>query len=419
MFTHSRVNRVMTITRRDHLSFLIAAMGAAGLSACATPQPNDRETTTADPVLPPLAGVGVIAVQNGQTVLNRVKGFASGLDSSESRAPRAFTADSPFRVASISKFVIVLTARAMAKAGRLDLDAPVNPYIGEVMRHPAYPDIPISVRHLLSHQSGISDPAVYWTEPSGDIRSLLSPDMFNDGKPGAWFEYANINYGLAATVMEAASKTRLDKLTQQYVLGTLGLDAGFNWAGVSLDKRRRGATLYRDVEGAMTIQIDGPKTLSASGPLLYGDDPTFNFDDYVPGTNGTLLSPQGGLRASLNDLLVLAKALGDDPDLHTESWRYDGTNGADDSGHFVSFGPGLYVYPPELSPIPGQRMVGHHGEAYGLYGGMWHLPQINAQIVHVVTATPQPPKPYFAGPPAMAPESRALLDEAMSALTLS
>lgn len=394
---------------------MLAAGGAAGLGACASPQEKVANLNT-------LGGMGLIVVQDGKTVLERVAGYASGLDESETAPRRPFTMNSPFRAASMSKVVVVMTAKAMAKAGILNLEDDISPAMGLKLRHPKYPAETITLQRLLSHQSGISDPDVYWTMPAGDIRSLLSDDIFKGGRPGDWFEYANINYGIAATVMEAISGQRLDQLTQHYVLGPLGLDAGFNWAGVSAAKRRMGATLYREVQGKMRIQTDGPEALAASGPVLYGDDPDFIFEDYKPGKNGTLLSPQGGLRASLADLIVIAKAIGDDPDLHKTVWRHDGKNGAggdghaEGDGHFVSFGPGLYVYPPDLSPIPGQLMVGHHGEAYGLYGGLWHLPQINAQIAHVVTATPEPPKPYFSGPPAMAPESRALLDEAVGVL---
>lgn len=408
------LQNIMVMNRRQNLILL----SAAAMAACApeTPAMPSGNTKVA---FKPLAGVGVIAVQNGKRVLSRVEGFASGLDASENRKKRPFTADSPFRVASMSKVVVLLTARAMAAAGVLDLDADINEGLGLNLRHPRYPDIPVTLRHLLTHRSGISDPAVYWTEPSGDIRDLISSEIFKGGKPGEWFEYANINYGLSVTIMEATSRERFDRLTQTYVLEPLGLDAGFNWAGVSEGKRRAGATLYREAGENIHIQTDSPGALSDNGPVLYGNDKLFVFDDYTPGRNGTLLSPQGGLRASLNDLLAIAGALGDDPDLHRADWIYDGTNGADGGGHFVSFGPGLYLYPPELSPIPGQMMVGHHGEAYGMYGGLWHLPQINAQIVHAVTATPEPPEPYHAGPPAIAPESRILLDEAMAALGLS
>ena len=422
--TSGRLNIIMHITRRENISLLISALGTAGLTACAAPKTSSLKSTTQALSLNPLGGAGLIVVKDGKTVLEHVEGFASGLDKSETAAKRPFTADSPFRVASMSKVVVVLTARTMAKQKVLSLDEDISGALGITLRHPKYPDEAITLRRLLSHQSGVSDPDVYWTEPAGNIRTLLSDEMFKGGRPGDWFEYANINYGIATTYMEAVSGQRLDQLTQTYVLGPLGLDAGFNWAGVSSAKRQNGATLYRQVDGDMKIQTDGPEDLLGSGPTLYGDDPNFVFETYKPGTNGTLLSPQGGLRASLNDLLVIAKAVGDDPELHEIIWRHDGKNGAggdghaEGDGHFVSFGPGLYVYPPELSPIPGQLMVGHHGEAYGLYGGFWHLPQINAQIVHVVTATPQPPKPYFEGPPAIAPESRELLDAAMQALGL-
>lgn len=405
----------MALTRRENISLLAAAMGTVAVSACASTA--DSKIGLDKPA--PLGGLGVIVVQDGQRVLDHVSGFASGLDATENRAKRPFLSSTPFRAASISKVVVVMTARAMAKAGQLDMDVDISGPMGMSLRHPDYPNVPVTLRHILSHRSGISDPAVYWTMPDGDIRALLSTDMFKGGRPGDWFEYANVNYGIAATVMEALSGQRFDQLTQRYVLGPLGLDAGFNWAGVSDAKRRSGATLYRQVKGDMKIQTDGPDMLEGTNPVFYGDNADFDIETYEPGKNGTLLSPQGGLRASLDDLLVLAKALGDNPDLHEADWIYDGQNGAVEGDHFVSFGRGLYVYPAELSPIPGQLMVGHHGSAYGLYGGMWHLPQMNAQIVHVVTATPEPPKPYHAGPPSIAAESRELLDMAIAALNLS
>ncbi|WP_026147970.1 serine hydrolase domain-containing protein [Robiginitomaculum antarcticum] len=230
----------------------------------------------------PLAGAGILVHQNGGKVVERWEGVAAGLDRDENIAKRAFTARSPFRVASMSKVVTLLTAKSMAGAGVLQLDAGISDVMGVALRHPNFPNQPITLQNLLSHRSGISDPAVYWTQPSGDIRDLLSPDMFKGGRPGEWFEYANINYGIAATVMEARSGERFDQLTQRYVLTPLGLDAGFNWADVSDAKRQRGATLYRKVDGEMRVQTDGPDILAKSGPVLYGDDPDFVFENYEP-----------------------------------------------------------------------------------------------------------------------------------------
>ena len=401
----------MKLTRRENLTLMMGAAGMAALPACAAKDP-----ATPSPFLD--GGVGVIAVRGGKRIYERTAGFASGMDEAEGVAKRPFTLDTPFRVASVSKVAVTITARGMAEAGVLNMDMDIGPAIGLPMRHPKYPGVPVTLQHLLSHRSGISDPEIYWTEPDGDIRTLISPEMFKGGKPGDWFEYANINYGLAATIMEAVSGKRFDQLTQEYILGGLGLDIGFNWAGVSSAKRASGATLYRLVDGKITAQTDGPEALASSKPVVYGDNPDFDIETYVPGTNGTLLSPQGGLRASLNDLIGLAQKLAELPDLHQADWVYDGSNGKSEGGHFVSFGKGLYVYPPELSPIPGQLMVGHHGEAYGVYCGMWHLPQHDIQIAHGVTSTPQPPKPAHPGPPAIAAESRILLDEAIKALGL-
>ncbi|MDZ7896978.1 MAG: serine hydrolase, partial [Arcicella sp.] len=44
-------------------------------------------------------------------------------------------------------------------------------------------------------------------------------------------EYANLNYGIIATVMEAATDERFDRLMTRLVLRPLRLDAGYNWQG--------------------------------------------------------------------------------------------------------------------------------------------------------------------------------------------
>ncbi|MEL7482708.1 MAG: hypothetical protein AAGJ29_14265, partial [Pseudomonadota bacterium] len=37
---------------------------------------------------------------------------------------------------------------------------------------------------------------------------------------------------------------------------------------------------------------------------------------------------------------------------------------------------------------PGQLMLGHHGQAYGLYAGAFHLPNKGIELAYAVTGTP-------------------------------
>ena len=243
-------------------------------------------------------GQARLLIRDGMAPVSEVSGHYNGRD---------FSLDSPFRVASISKVLVGELARRLHKAGALDMDADAGEIIGFPLRHPEFPYTPITLKNLIAHQSGIADPAVYWMAAPGNIRTLLTDDIWEAGvKPGEGFRYANLNYGIAATVMEAATGERFDHLFTEMIAKPLGLDVGFNWSGVSAEKRAKGFPCLRWVDEAWAVQIDGAETLQSSEPAILKED-GFNLDSYVPGTNGTLFSPQGGLRASVNDLAVIGR----------------------------------------------------------------------------------------------------------------
>jgi CubicO group peptidase (beta-lactamase class C family) len=326
-----------------------------------------------------------------------------------------FTLDSPFRIASVSKVLVAELARRLHAQGRLDMDADAGAVIGFDLRHPDFLAETITLRRLVSHRSGIIDPPVYWMALGGDIRDLLVPDMWETGaRPGRAFRYSNLNYGLAATVMEAATGERFDHLFTQEIARPLGLDIGFNWSGVSAAKRAAGAPAQRRIGGQWVTQVDGPNTLGSTDPaILVADGGSISaLDDYVPGTNGTLFSPQGGLRASCNDLAVIGREIIlAQPDLWQPGWRAADTDGrgsasevidgrGGEAGHFVAFGEGLYIYPD--GPLPGRAdraWIGHHGEAYGVYCGLWVVPERGEVFVHADLGSPENGSPLVGGLP--------------------
>jgi hypothetical protein len=97
-----------------------------------------------------------------------------------------------------------------------------------------------------------------------------------------------------------------------------------------------------------------------------------DMSQYVPGSNGLKFAPQGGLRASAEDLVKFLKAnmkqetlmspLAFD-EMHTTVWSYNGTNGNNYNGIFKNFAHGNHV---TTDLLPGEMLLGHSGEAYGL-----------------------------------------------------
>ena len=396
-------------SRRTALGSLASAFA---LPACTFGSGRRPSRATADVALRTLIGedetrqlpaAGFVVMKDGRVIASAAEGDASGLDPAENVTRRPFTIDTPFRAASISKMVVALTALRLAERGGRDLDAPLPAELDALLRHPAFPETPLTLRQLLAHTTTIQDPAEYWVAAPGDIRSLLTPDLFRmsapDGSalvhgPGDWFEYANLNYGIAATVMETDTGERFDRLALSQVLQPLGIRAGFNWSGVASDRRRAGATLYRKRSDGWTAQVDDPETLNGTRPSVLSD-PSYDLRTYPPGTNGTLFSPQGGLRASLTDLARLAALVGRTPALTGEVWRLNAqaANGHHEDYVFQSFGTGVFRHEAGVSPWRGQAMIGHHGEAYGLYAGAWHLPGLGIELAYAVTGTPDGAQP--------------------------
>jgi CubicO group peptidase (beta-lactamase class C family) len=324
---------------------------------------------------------------------------------------RKFTVRSPFRAASISKLATALTALKLHEDKTLNLDRPVNEALGF-----SSSEARVTLRQLLSHTSGLSDPDIYWLAHPKNIRDLSGWDLTRRKQPPHGFEYCNLNYGLAATVLESITQRRFDRLSHDFVLKPHALDAGFNWSNVSTPKRQKGAALYRETERGWKVQTDGPEVLRKNEPTLlmeYGED----LSTYAPGQNGTLFSPQGGLRASLLDLATIAAQLKYASELTKPIWPLNDaeSNGVHDQRYFTQFGTGVHIHPAEESPWAGQTMWGHHGEAYGLYAGAWYLPDLDISLSYCVTGTPETPPARSKAHPALNTFTEPLLRAAVLA----
>ena len=95
------------------------------------------------------------------------------------RSLRPVTADDPVRIASISKLVAALGVMRLVDRGVLDLDRDVSDYLGWPLRHPGFPQVPVTLRLLLSHQSGLTDGADYLIPLGETLRGRLA-------NPAAW-----------------------------------------------------------------------------------------------------------------------------------------------------------------------------------------------------------------------------------------
>ena len=167
------------------------------------------------------------------------------------------TSDTVFQLASVSKTVTCAGIMALVEDHVLDLDADVNHYLPFEVRVPFAPEVPVTMRHLLTHTSGIRDRwdvwGTPWSDPSlyvdGDspislgefCRSYFVPGEeryrrrknFFDWAPGTRYAYSNLATALAGFVAESAGGIDFNELCKDRILRPLGMtDSGFRLADV-------------------------------------------------------------------------------------------------------------------------------------------------------------------------------------------
>jgi CubicO group peptidase (beta-lactamase class C family) len=320
---------------------------------------------------------------------------------------RMVTADDPVRIASISKLVTALGVLRLVDTGKLNLDRDVSDYLGYRLRNPSFPDNVITLRLLLSHQSSLLDGIDRYIIPLGEtLQQRLTEPALWDGAhaPGSgWFHYTNLNFPVVASVMERVTGERFDHLTQRLVLRPLRLDACFNWSGCSASAPGRAVVLYRATGEVAKDDLHG---LPPPCMIVPASDGSCELSRYVPGSNGAMFSPQGGLRISMRDLAKVGQLLArrgrgflsrrSFAELTSVQWRFNGTNGLGEdgtaSGFFCAYGLAVQTVGLGGSGChdnlfgDGRRRLGHAGDAYGLKSGLWIDPKSGKGLAFFTTA---------------------------------
>ncbi|MFN3389221.1 MAG: serine hydrolase domain-containing protein [Allosphingosinicella sp.] len=329
---------------------------------------------------------------------------ASGAEGlADPAAGRALTIEDPVRIASITKLVVALGALRLAEQGRIDLDADVSDRLGWRLRNPAFPDRPVTLRMLLSHTSSLTDDADYVIPLGETVRATVENPKAFDARhpPGTWFRYSNLNFPVAASVMEAATGERFDRLMDRIVLKPLGLEACFNWSTCGDGAIARAVVLIAP-DG--TVVRDDLKGARPACPVVPAADGSCDLAAYPLASNGALFAPQGGLRISVADLasvgmlLLREGRLADGTEFLPPAriaemvrpvWRFDGSNGETEGGFYCGYGLAVQVLAscaPKDDPFgDGRTRFGHAGDAYRLKSGLWIDPERRTGIAYFAT----------------------------------
>jgi CubicO group peptidase (beta-lactamase class C family) len=382
--------------------FSLTLAAAALAIASAQPAPGTAPTAASEPPPVPPAAVLITFDRTGaeQTrVLRGVANRASG---------RPLTADDPVRIASISKLVVAMGVMRLVDQRKLDLDADVSRYLGWRLRHPSFPDRLITLRHLLSHRTGMVDGIDYGLPLDGDLQTtLVNPAAWAaNRRPGPTFAYANINFPVVAAAMEGATGERFDRLIHRLVLQPLRIDGCFNWTMCSDAAVARAVTLYRPNGNIARDDLAGQRPAC---PVARARDGSCDLSTYRLARNGSSFGPQGGLRISARGLARIGQLLlrDDGRFLSRRAYRtlttsfqpvapLDATVGEGGEGSFFCrYGLAiqqLATRRPGCRDDPfadGRPRIGHAGEAYSLLSGLWVDVENGTGVAYFVTQSPE------------------------------
>lgn len=396
-----------------------------------------RAIAAGDGVTAELSGLQVSLMKDGKATGHYAFGFARQ-DGAWSKPLRP---DHKIRIASISKLVVAIGVMQLVEQGKIDLDGDVSALLGWPLRNPDFPQSIITARQLLAHTSSIRDGRRYWLPAGQSLQSFFTPgtDAFENGDhfaagngkaPGDYFNYSNLNFGILGSLIEIASGERFDRYMKTHVLEPMGLTASYSPCDIPDDMRaaafrKRGPDGVWNPEGPWYGQVDdGTPQCFYGMPRKDMDAARSLEEDYELGSNGTLYSPQGGLRASADDLIVILQMLAGQGRHGTKQilspasveamlaqvWtlnasRENGnTTGEDEPGGpteglMTSYGLSVHrITLSEWSIDEGPTLLlGHLGEAYGVLSHALFDPETGDGIATIITGSADNPANAPAG----------------------
>ena len=166
-------------------------------------------------------GAVVLIGRGDQTVYEKAYGTRATVPSTE-----PMTLDTVFDLASLTKVVATTTAvMTLVEQGRVRLNDPVASFVPGFDR---YGKAGITVRHLLTHVSGLRPDVDLHPWTGYDAAMALAIDEVPTAAPGEQFVYSDINFFLLGDIVSRVTGEPLDKYLTRVVFGPLGLrDTGF------------------------------------------------------------------------------------------------------------------------------------------------------------------------------------------------
>lgn len=300
-----------------------------------------------------IPGLSIALVDDQQIV------WARGFGLADPKRRRPATAETVYRVGSVSKLFTDIAVMQLVEQGRLDLDAPVRNVLTEFSPKQSESK-PITLRQLMSHHSGLvrESPVGNYFDPSeptltATVKSLNESELIYT--PELRTKYSNAGIAVVGLVLEQVAGDPFARAIEQRLLAPLRLNR----------------TRFEP-----TPEL---RPLLAAGQMTTFDGRRFAAPTFALGT-----APAGNLYSNVLDLgrfLSVLFADGKGPDgamLKAESLRQMMEPQFAKTGDKGSFGLGF-----ALTNLDGHRRIGHGGAVYGFSTEVAALPADKLGVVAI------------------------------------
>lgn len=185
--------------------------------------------------------------------------------------------DTVFQIGSTSKQFTAMAVILLAEEGKLSLDDPVRQYIREL---PDY-GVPITLRHLLHHTSGLRNLFVLYQLAGwrwGDVVNesneldLISRQRAHNFRPGEEHLYTNTGYFLLAEIVKRVSHQSFAEFVKDRTFEPLGMKATGAFDDIGLLRRNR-AMAYNAGPGGFRNNVTLTETVGDSKHLHHSRRP--------------------------------------------------------------------------------------------------------------------------------------------------
>lgn len=241
------MRRENTSSPRTFVLFVLLAISSiAGLPVVATGQLSNDKVQKIDALVQSYAAIrqfngNVLVTQHGKVVFSKSYGPADfELGIANDRQTR-------FRIGSITKQFTALLIVQLAEKGLVSLDSSFSNYLPWYDKQVAGK---ITVRHLLSHSSGLENytqrpefypELAYYTGTPQEFGQKYCHYKTLLFEPGTKFNYCNTDYYLLGLIIEAVTGKSYADVLRENILDKAGMkNSGIDTLSVILPKRAKG-----------------------------------------------------------------------------------------------------------------------------------------------------------------------------------